>query len=234
MGDLDGDGFKEIVFRTFDNNLGGRLYVINNGNVNIIASDGMYVERPIVLDDLDGDGSLEIIEVARIESINDEPVLHGGGKIFVRNRFGQPLPGWPQQPIVPPGYYNVLSSDIATGDLDRDGVKEIVVQLRVSNTSNNIGPTLFVFNFDGTIKWSYQFPGYYQWVFSSNDMLGLNDVVLGDVDGNDGRLLEVVYFRNSKGMPAPYDNFAYVFDHEGNIQSQWTVPTTEASFLNGQ
>lgn len=212
LGDLDNDGVLEIVIPSSDG-----LHVIDHGVNEIIAPgwDG-YSARPIVLADLDGDGTLEIIQ---IESSNF-------GIIHVRDRFGNDLPGWPIQPMVPEGSEKIFHSALAVGDLDGDGEKEIVVQLlRGGFVINDDAPTVYAFNLDGTEKWSTTVPhDYIDFATDNQDATWFNDVVLGDVDG-DG-FLEVVYFRDGI-YTAMYGGLAYVFDHRGNIREQWTVPISD-------
>jgi len=218
LGDLDNDGVLEIVVGYVDDFEGG-LFVIDDGVVTEIASGYQSSLRPVVLEDLDGDGVLEIIEIELEQGI-----------IHVRDRFGNDIDGWPQQPLVPTHsvFPKIDHSCLAVGDLDNDGEKEIVVQLKDARTL--YAPWIFVLNSDGSIKWSVQIPSDYDYpTWNTNFALYFNEVILGDVD-NDG-FLEIVYFRDKSNMNSD-DQYFYIFDHEGSIQEQWIIPTSVAYFGN--
>lgn len=222
LGDLDGDGDLEIVVSAAGF-FGDALYVIDEDTVTTIASGYNSGYRPVVLDDLDGNGTLEIIELEMGSNSGQTQAI-----IHVRDRFGNDFEGWPIQPLTPTPPARMLYSPLAVGDLDGDGMKEIVVQLKDGRT--NDAPTIFAIRSNGSILWSYQIPyDYVNFGTTSNDVLYFNDVVLGDVD-NDG-FLEVVYFRNGK-LTESEDSYGFIFDHEGNIQAEWTVPLSEAYFGN--
>jgi hypothetical protein len=118
----------------------------------------------VVVADLDGDQSLEIV------------TAHSGGYLAVYQGSGALRPGWPQQPT--PG--NELRS-LAVGDVDGNGTLEI---LTASTRPDN---QWFLFNADGTVRpgWPVLSPdsnanGYAAGCFNEN-------VGLADLDG-DGQL----------------------------------------------
>jgi subtilisin family serine protease len=122
--DLDGDGFKEIVFGAWD------LYVFDHdGNIRAgFPIDGIYYS---VVGDLDLDGDLEII------GIDDWIEDNGGGGVSAWHHDGTVVSGWPVH--IP---WQVFSPPVLF-DLDQDGYLEIII----SRTTYN---KLYILNHDGT------------------------------------------------------------------------------------
>lgn len=116
-GDIDGDGFEEIVF----NSNGPRVYAFHYDGTEVRDGDsdpgtvGVFatVASPDnygspALADLDGDGKLDIIAPAR------------DGRIYAWKFDGSNVPGFPYGPFSP-----FLASP-AVGDIDNDGLLDIV------------------------------------------------------------------------------------------------------------
>lgn len=113
LGDLDGDGVVEIVFR-------------NGNDVNVMEPDGsLRVGWPqttkaagglVALGDVDGDGRLEIA----IATVNGGDERAGG--VYLWNDDGTPVPGWPR-------FVNNVSfpGTVTMADVDGDGVADVVV-----------------------------------------------------------------------------------------------------------
>jgi len=184
VGDIDGDGSPEIVVNT----LNGRVWAwhvdgseVRDGDANA-ATDGVFFVRAgadyewamsgPALADLDGDGKLDIIFGTR----NDATGLR---RLIALRYDGTFCPGFP---------VNVTGQILchpAVGDLDGDGVLEIVVY-----TS---GRYIYVVHQDGTPYQGFPIiPGNFyaavDWVTSP---------ALGDLDG-DGEL-EIVIAGNQTG-----------------------------------
>lgn len=115
IGDVDGDGTKEVVFGALDH----KLYVVNgeNGTSNngaIWPKDMMdTVFSSPALHDMDGDGRLDVI-------IGTDYYLTSGGRLRVLRYNGTELAGFPKE------IDQVVSSSPAVGDIDGDGKPEIV------------------------------------------------------------------------------------------------------------
>ncbi len=115
IGDVDGDGTPEVVFGGLDH----QLYVVNgeNGLSNNAAIWPKDMQDTVfsspALYDLDGDGKRDII-------IGTDSFLDDGGRLRVLRYDGTELPGFPK--ILD----QVISSSPAVGDIDGDGLPEIV------------------------------------------------------------------------------------------------------------
>ncbi len=165
-GDIDGDGFGEIVVTTHA--LGswseGMVYAFERNGTNVfgfpVETEGGAVRTP-VLADLDDDGADEIII-----SVRDWP----DGFVYVFNGDGTSFPGWPVR------MNNVPATTAAVGDITGDGVPEIIAE---SYTS------LHAYNTSGAVIDGFPFtPG-------NNRVFSHSSPVLADLDG-DG-LREIIF-----------------------------------------
>ncbi|HJQ84944.1 MAG TPA: S8 family serine peptidase, partial [Candidatus Binatia bacterium] len=216
LGNLDADPALEIVATS-----GAGIHVIDDGVAQLIAGDFAAWTHPVVLDDLDGDGLLELISTDL------------DGRVWVRHADGTPYsPAWPMQPVTPLCEVGVQASDIATGDLDGDGEKEIVVSLvpTVSSCTPET-PTaprvLYALGLDGTVRWTFTTP----FAYTANALQQDQDVVIGDVD-RDGEP-EVVFVADGRSA-IQQPHYAIVLDRNGNEQISWTMPEDDGSFVPGR
>lgn len=177
-GDIDGDGLVEIVVT----NIQGRTYAWNHDGSEVLdgdgdpGTDGVFHVRPNewysfatpALADLDADGADEVILGTR-RSDAEPDLLHA------LRADGSEAPGWPVDLTVAGGS---LDSP-AVGDLDQDGVLEIVLI-----TEND---KLHVLD-----QWGQPKPGFPIAFIADSSPLGQScpSPALGDLDG-DG-LLEIV------------------------------------------
>jgi hypothetical protein len=138
VGDVDGDGFLDIAVRCCKSN-SNLVDVLDYKGTSLsgFPKDLVYGGSnlwPVTLYDLDGDGKLEVI--------CGEP-----GKVHVFNYNGQERPGWPREVTGLP------NSHPAVGDLDHDGMAEIICESYKPGTLDS--GWVHVFKQDG----SY-FPGW--------------------------------------------------------------------------
>jgi len=163
-GDIDGDGAPEIVVGSTYTMTSGGIYAfeLNGDNVTGFPINHGYASRTIVLADLDGDSTLEIITNKRMWPLGEEWVYRGNGTVY---------PGWPQ----PLGH--VPASSAAVGDINGDGIPEIIAEsydaLYVWDTEGNplIG---FPFFMPYSAVNSYSSP-----VLADIDDDGLREIIFG-------------------------------------------------------
>jgi hypothetical protein len=128
LADLGGDTLNLLT--------GGRTAGIIAHDIDGVVRDGFpvpvrrWIEAPVSVGDLDGDGSLEIVAV-------DE-----SGLLYAWRDDGSLVDGFPTDLV------NSGRPAAVTGDLDGDGDDEIIV---ASNRSRNFGAVILVFDGDGTL-----------------------------------------------------------------------------------
>ncbi len=162
IGDLDGDGYLELVVATRGLTSGGWLYVLaRDGTVwpgwpRSLSNNNV---EGVTLADLDGDGLLEILATERVYPL---------GRVHALRRDGSSLPGWPVT------LDHVPALTPAVGDVDGDGRPEIVMASYQS---------LYVFDAAGQVEpgWPVQVRTAYNANFS------YQSPALADLDG-DGKL----------------------------------------------
>jgi len=215
VGDLDGNGTKEIIYSDGDS-LHSWVIALNH--------DGTVVEGwPVYVDDLfsstqttisnfkialgnitnegENQGKLEVVGVTR-------------ENVYVWSSQGQLLSGWPQS-------HQAHSCTIALGDLDQDGDLEIV--------NTGYGDVL-AWNHDGA-----QMPGFPLAIEAE----GCSDAVLADLD-SDG-ILEIIS-REAKYnyQTMKYNYWFNIINSDGTIknkfetpQNKWTIRRGSVGDING-
>jgi hypothetical protein len=167
-GDIDGDGFGEIVVTTHQvaTYAFGTIYAFKSDGTDVpgfpVATVGGAIRTP-VLADLDGDGALEIILAIRRWPDGFIHVYRGDGTVF---------PGWPQRMDYVPG------SAVAVGDIDGDNLPEIIAESYYS---------LHAYETDGTLLPGFPYsPGvnrvfsYSSPVLADLDEDGVREIICGD------------------------------------------------------
>jgi hypothetical protein len=201
FGDIDGDGFGEIVVTTHE------IATFATGSVYAFERNGAYVTgfpvttegggvRTPVLADINGDEALEIVI-----AIRDWP----DGLVSVYGGDGMILPNWPQRMDYVPG------SAVAVGDIDNDGIPEIVAESYYS---------LHVFATDGTLLDGFPYlPGLAR-VFS------YSSPVLADLDDDGNREIICGDHSTENGTGA-----VHVVRHDGTVPDGW--PKITAYWIYG-
>ncbi len=184
VGDLDGDGYKEIVALAFDSVYVWRYTGELVEGWPVAAIDTVYTQymddcSPL-LADLNKDGKLEIVAARSAGNPDDFPNISGVIEVYSSN--GEMLPGWPK---------HIAGATIAgpvAGDLDKEGSLEIVV---------------YTWRYINILKPDGEFyPGWpleVDWVFE-------HQPILADVDNND--TMEIVFIKGGNAITGS-EVFAY-------------------------
>ena len=186
VGDIDGDHLPEVVVHT----LNGVIWAWNGDGTEVIDGDAnpasqgvLYVREGAqwewsrsgpTLVDLDHDGARDIVFGTK----ND---ASGIKRLMAMRWNGTFLPGFPKQ--VNAG----INVDIAAGDVDRDGVTELVTY--------DAQRWVYVVHEDGT-----DYPGFPVRMPYTSSNEWATSPALADLDG-DGKL-EVIYTPNATGLSA--------------------------------
>lgn len=229
VGDLDGDGWKEVIVNGFYG-----LYVYNHDGsfrFNISFTDlcenpyrPLTVPSSVVLFDLNNDGQMEIIK--KYMNFNDK-----FEKIVVFNSTGEILNGWPQNIYQFMGLNGDNHIDTSSfgltpsiGNFDEDDEWEIVVGT-VRNEYEDINDPeetfhhegrVYVFNHDGSVVDGFpvDIDGEIAWsspVVADIDHDGFEDIIIGT-------RMEDDYPEKEYSNP---DTGLYVIDRTGMIKSGW-------------
>ena len=208
--DLNGDGRDELIAAA----AGGRLVAYTedaSGNISVFqtyatGAEANFKSTPIVVDR--GDGTKVIVAGLG----RDESAARGSanaledGRVFAFNATtGQVLPGWPVSTLKNNAGESGVVGPLASGDLDGDGVPEIVV--------TSFSHTVTAIKLDGTVLWRYD-----------NDDTIQSGAVVGDID-RDGKN-EVVFggdagFLTPDGKPGGFIN---ILNNNGAAEYRISTP----------
>ncbi len=162
FGDIDGDGEGEIVVTNHGGASGGYIYAFekNGSNVTGFPINHGYSSRTPVVEDVDNNGTCEII-------VNKRETR----EVWVYKGNGTAYPGWPK-PI-----NHVPASSSAVGDITGDGIPEIISEsyLALYAWKNN-GDSIpgFPFNMPNSDVNSYSSP-----VLADVDNDNIREIVFG-------------------------------------------------------
>jgi len=210
IADINNDGELEIVQATGGPQEKGRIYVVNTAGQDIEGWPRNYQDHWILtapsLSDVDGDGTLEIAFIERINS--------GIGNIHLVSADGEPYSSdWP---VSVPGTPAVTPS---IGDVDNDGEKEIVVYsttvMYLFDLEGNIQPGWPII--DPDTKFSYQAP-----ILADLDQNGDLEII-GATHGN----VPEYYVLNHNGTP--YKKWPILVP-----QQSWTFTSPTVVPIDGQ
>jgi hypothetical protein len=180
VGDLDDDGDLEIAAVTSDSSDATLSKVVifhHTGQKLSSWSTNAVTMDPLVLADLDGDGSLEILS-SLVKSDNT-------GAFYVWDPKGKTLPGWPRSNPTDPSLYSMAFNAPIVLDLDGDGRSEIITSRLQEYWSEELqqhyGYPVQAFRYDGTPITDMARPAYGAWLYPDASP------GVADIDG-DGRL----------------------------------------------
>jgi hypothetical protein len=175
VGDLDLDGYPEVVATSFGfrqlhawradgTPLAGFPVDVSSGYY-VRHGGGFMSDVSPVLANLDADPDLEIL-------------LASLGKVWALNRDGSNVPGWPVELVAPQLLRD--SAAVAVGDLDRDGLPEVVAYYQVEESTYPYVKHTYVhvLTHDGTPMETGS------WPLHSEEISGLSSPTLGDLDAD--------------------------------------------------
>ena len=188
--------------------------VTSGDSVYLYRTDGSFVRRWVIdpyqlhyavaSADLDGDGTDDFVTNMRIS---------GNNGVFSAFRLdGASLPGWPVSVPLPGGAYGLESSSPAVGDLDGDGVLDVVCNAYNRNYNGVNTLALYAIRANGQVLPGW--PVYLVTDLPASESLARTSPALADLNG-DGRL-EVVFGTAGLGLR--------VFGHDGTPLSGWMPP----------
>jgi subtilisin family serine protease len=215
VGDIDGDGKKEIVAMEDLSPTTFTLALFANDGSPLTWNVPVLAGAPTVMAaaDLDNNGKLETILAANSDT---QTMLH------VFQPDGSERPGWP---LTLPNTNAFSQSYLAVGDLNQDGHKEIVYSHEAF---------LYVFKDDGT-NFSSAWPQ--QGEPATQETFGYNAVVIGDVDG-DGFPEIVTVLNTVQTNSDPFftigeygDEKLLAIRKDGTISKSWQLNAGNGCFL---
>ena len=180
LADVDHDGIREIVFGTHVSTDGGYVFILKNDGTqlpNWPKATNQWIYGPPAVGYIDADTLMDI-------AVGDQ-VLSGvpSDYLYAWNSNGDALAGFPVGPM------NAINNQVAIGDLDNDGMVELMVD---DNTGAGVYPA---FNHDGT-----PLSG---WPITTTGTTFFNMPCLTDVNG-DG-ILDIVG-AGKEGTSSPFTN----------------------------
>ena len=206
IGDIDDDGDLEIIMTDED-----YVYAWHHDGIPVDGwpkTVGNCKSSP-TLYDLDDDNDLEII-ISCGEYIDSKTCA----VVHIWHHDGSYVDGWPQ--IITEYSYSIIEySSAAIGDIDNDGIVEIIIGIRMSDDYFPVNGYVYVWHPDGTIMDGWPLPTEkYGEIHSSP--------VLADLDDDED--LEIIL--------GTFAGYLYVLHHDGTVFDGW--PQDFSSWLYDQ
>jgi hypothetical protein len=191
FGDIDGDGFGEIVVTNHGLTSGGFIYAFKRDGTPVTGFpiNHGYSSRTPVLSDINNDNKCEIIVNKRIYPV---------GEVWIYKGDGTSLTGWPK------AITHVPASSSAVGDIDGDGLKEIISE-----------------SYTGLFAWKANgdsIPGF-PFMMPNTDVNSYSSPVLSDVDGDGFR--EIIFGTHVSGG----GGYVYILKKNGTVLTGWPKAT---------
>ncbi len=197
FGDIIGDGQGEIVVGTASGSSNGLIYAFHKDGspVTGFPINHGYTTRTIVLADLDNNGIMEIITNKRLPNAGEVWVYRGDGTVY---------PGWPK-PL-----NHVPASSSAVGDINGDGIPEIIAE------SYN---SLYAFDKNGNTL-----PGF-PFTMPNGDNNSYSSPVLVNLNNDNKREIVFGTHKLSGG------GWVYVLNNDGTMATGW--PKSVSQWIYG-
>ncbi len=212
VADIDNNGSNELIFTTG----GGEIYVVDEYGNNkagwpvqltneeySAAVTGVAGSSSPAVDDLDGDGLMEI-------------VVRDGQYLYVYNSNGEIKQGWPNRL----GSIILGNAQIASpvlSDINDDGSKEVIVTHRCDDA---VDGKIFLFSADGSIMDGWP-------VEVQNSRAYVSTPLVADLDGDQQPEIVVQTFYDD-GQDRT--GKIYLFDEKGNLLSGWPKELSGSSW----
>jgi hypothetical protein len=203
LDDLDGDGRDEVITAA----AGGKLVAYSTGSDGQLrefrryesgSAESSFKGTPVVVRRPDG-SKMIVAALGRDEF--ESPDLLEDGRVFAWDaRGGQLLPGWPRDTGV-----GGIMGPLASGDLDGDGIDEIVVTV--------FNGSVYAFRQDGSVMWLYE-----------NDDAVQTGAAIGDID-RDGSPEVVFGADSSESIYFHSGGFVTILNSNG--ATKFRIPTRE-------
>jgi len=188
--DLDGDGVKEIVVAVSQQTLAGGagwIYVLDsNGEIKAESNVPGPPSDNLLVEDIDNDGKKEII----LGIYSYLHILNSNCSKKFQSRTG----------------YQYRVMDVKTGDLDNDGIKEILVASGIRNHNG-----IYAYNGNGSIQWASGTTGRpYSIAIHDLNNDGYSEVITATIGGRTDPMVS-------------YPAYVHVFDSSG--EKEWSYRT---------
>jgi len=139
LADINGDGYREIIFGTHLSGGGGNLYVLKRDGTVMTGwpkNTSQWIYGPPSIGYIDNDNYLDITVGDQIGGANSDYV-------YAWDRNGNPLTGFPVGPV------NAVNCQVVLADIDGDNLTELVFDDNTYSTLTGFGQYL-AYNHDGT------------------------------------------------------------------------------------
>ena len=252
LGDIDGDGIEEIgvgdASQAINNGAVIAIYFNQDGTVRTYSkfqtglggiptrSSSIFGLSIAAIGDLDGDGISEIaVGEDNLSAPGSIMILFPNvdGTVKRTSRIGSSLNGGP--PLRLNGDITFGSSLAPIGDLDGDGVPDLVAGLPSSDSNSSTGTTanpgsifVLLLKSDGTVKRYFQVGNGLNGgpALNINDFFGSSIAAIGDIDGDGIGELAVGAPGNDQGSSVPSADLGAV--HILYLKSDTTAPTVSS------
>lgn len=260
IGDLDDDGVGDLAVGAYRDDDGGFdsgavyiLFMNTDGTVKgaqkissiagnlsaTLATGDLFGVRIAALGDLDGDG---VEDIAAAASFTDDGGMDRGAVYVLFLNTNGTVKSHQKISSTSGGFGGTLSdldafgsALTAPGDVDRDGVCDLVVGARGDDDGGSGRGAVWVLAMktDGTVKGQQKISatqGGFRGELSDGDNFGIAVEALGDVDGDGFRSIVVGAFEDDDGGGGRGAIWLFKLDTGGSVLSQRKISDTRGGF----